>query len=168
MLEPVTATTDGPGPDEAPPPLLPTFEQVFADQRVPLIRLAYLLTSSDEIAEDLVQDAFARLHERWERVDEPAAYLRTCVVNASRSLFRRRDVARRRAHLTTTASSTTDAPDELADALASLPARRRAAIVLRFYEQRPVADVARILGISEGAVKSSVSRGLDQLRKDLS
>jgi DNA-directed RNA polymerase specialized sigma24 family protein len=62
MLEPVTATTDGPGRDEQSPPLLPTFEQVFADQRVPLIRLAYLLTSSDEIAEDLVQDAFARLH----------------------------------------------------------------------------------------------------------
>jgi RNA polymerase sigma-70 factor (sigma-E family) len=160
MLEPVATT------DEAA--VLRSFEQVFADERLPLIRLAFLLTSSDAVAEDLVQDAFARLHERWGSVEEPAAYLRTCVVNGSRSLFRRRAVARRRAHLTSTGTSTTDAPDELADALASLPPRRRAAIVLRFYEQRPVADVARILGISEGAVKSSVSRGLDQLRKDLS
>jgi DNA-directed RNA polymerase specialized sigma24 family protein len=64
--------------------------ELFAERYAPMVRLAFLLTGSNEVAEDLVQDCFARLHRKARRIDVPAAYLRTMVVNACRSWHRTR------------------------------------------------------------------------------
>src|SRR6266571_9129414 len=140
------------------------------------VRLAYLLTGDRALAEDLVQDAFVRLAGRLIHLRDPGAfdaYLRTTVVNLTRSHFRRRRVERaylERARSATAqeaarwpASSVEDR-EEMWRALARLSQRQRAAIVLRFYEDLPEAQVADILKCRPGTVKSLVSRGLETLR----
>jgi RNA polymerase sigma-70 factor (sigma-E family) len=140
------------------------FDELFATQRDAMTRLAYLLTGSASHADEAVQESFARVYERWSAIDSPPAFLRTCVVNRCRSWHRHRAVAERKVHLVSNDDLYLDRPDELADALARLPHRRRAAVVLRFYEQLTIAEIATTLGISDGAVKSSLHRGLDQLK----
>jgi len=137
---------------------------LFREQYRPMVRLAYLLVGSEAIAEELVQDSFARMHGRWDRVEYRRAYLRAAVVNACRS-HRRRAVLERTRRPSPAAGSTTAEPDELWDALARLPHRQRTALVLRFYEDLPEAEIASALGCRPGTVKSLLHRGLDELRK---
>jgi RNA polymerase sigma-70 factor (sigma-E family) len=139
-----------------------SFEVLYAEEVDAMARLAYLMVGSPEQAEELVHDAFARLYERWDRVDNPGGYLRTCVVNSCRDTLRRRGVERR---AVTAAQADAQPTDFLADALAALPYRQRAAIVLRFYEDRSEADIAEVLGVRPGTVKSLLHRGLAQLRE---
>jgi RNA polymerase sigma-70 factor (sigma-E family) len=140
------------------------FEELYRREYEAMRRLAFLLIDSDELGEEAVHDAFAKVYERWARLDRPGAYLRTCVVNRCRDLQRRRRVARERTPRP--APITTDlGADEVVDALAKLPMRQRAALVLRYYEDLPEADIAEALGVRPGTVKSLVSRGLDQLRE---
>jgi RNA polymerase sigma-70 factor (sigma-E family) len=137
------------------------------------IRLAYALTGDRLLAEDLVQDAFVKLAGRLVHLRDPDAfdaYLRRTVVNATNSYFRRKRLER--AYLTRSAAeppivagtSDTDRRDELWNDLQRLPARQRAAIVLRIYEDLPDSRVAEILGCRPGTVRSLVSRGLAELR----
>jgi RNA polymerase sigma-70 factor (sigma-E family) len=141
-----------------------------------LVRLAVLLVD-DGSAEDLVQDAFARLHRRWGRLrDEEAAYayLRTAVVNGSRSRLRRLRTARRYV-----APHDADAPSPEGDAIVreehaavrtairTLPARQREVLVLRYYASLSEAEIAASLSISRGAVKSHASRGLAAVTRSL-
>jgi RNA polymerase sigma-70 factor (sigma-E family) len=143
---------------------------LYRERYAPMVRLAHLLTGSNAVAEELVQDAFVRVGRRWDSITgEPAPYLRTAVVNACRSHLRR-VVAERRAtarHGTgSREGQAADAPGrELLDALARLPYRQRAAVVLRFYDDRSEAEIADILGCRPGTVKSSISRGLAALRE---
>jgi RNA polymerase sigma-70 factor (sigma-E family) len=129
-------------------------------------RLAFLLVGDRHVAEEVVQDAFARVLERWRSLDEPAAYLRTTVVNRSRDVLRRRRLVGRLA-LLARREVIDPTPDPLWDALAHLPAAQRAALVLRFYEDLPVRDVAALLKVREGTVKSLVHRGLARLREEI-
>jgi RNA polymerase sigma-70 factor (sigma-E family) len=142
----------------------PTFDDLFRRRYDAMVRLAYLMVDRVDLAEELVQDAFVRVHARWKRIDNPSAYLRAAVVNACRNEQRRRRVARRLPAGTAT-DSTEDAPDELFDALRSLPADRRAVLVLRFYEDLSTDQIAAVLGIPEGTVKSMTHRALAQLRE---
>ena len=71
-------------------PRTETFKDVFRRESLGMVRLAYLMVGSAPLAEEVVQDAFARLLERWEGIEQPAAYLRTCVVNGCRNAHRRR------------------------------------------------------------------------------
>ena len=105
-----------------------------------------------------MQDAFVLVHRRWEHVEKPEQYLRKSVVNLSRSRLRRRLVALRHppAHV-----PHAPAADELADgqrgvlaALRSLPRRRREVLVLRYWSELSEAEIAMVLGISTGSVKS--------------
>ncbi len=143
------------------------FEVVYLAEQTPMLRLATLLCGSLTQAHDIVQDAFANLLVRWDRVDQPGAYLRRSVVNGSLGRRRRRD----REHLTDRPPTAADTPAldriELADALAALPARQRAAIVLRFYFGLPDAEIAAALRCRVGTVASLVHRGLAQLRTQL-
>ena len=141
------------------------------------IRLAYLLTGDRALAQDLAQDAFVKLAGRLAHLRDPDAfdaYLRRTVVNLSRSHFRRRRTER--AYLAHEAGGrrpvSVDPPDvatseELWQALQRLPARQRAAIVLRIYEDLPEQRVAEILRCAPGTVRSLLSRGLAQLRIDV-
>jgi RNA polymerase sigma-70 factor (sigma-E family) len=140
------------------------------------LRLAYLLTGDRQVAEDVVQDAFVRLAGRLVHLRDPGAfdaYLRTTIVNLSRSYFRRKRVerlylerARARPPLASPSRSIED-QEELWQALGRLSPRQRAAIVLRFYEDLPEGEVAKILQCAPGTVKSLVSRGLGKLRNEI-
>jgi RNA polymerase sigma-70 factor (sigma-E family) len=145
------------------------FADFYRAEQPAMIRLAYLLTSKHEVAADLTQDAFVRLHARWGAVDDPVAYMRRSVVNACRSHHRRAALHRRRAPV---AMAGLGGPlaleaDELFDALSHLGARERAAIVLRFYEDLSERDTAHVLGCRPGTVGSLVHRALEHLREEI-
>jgi RNA polymerase sigma-70 factor (sigma-E family) len=150
---------------------------LYRSHRLGLLRLAVLLTDDRATAEDVVQDAFVALQRRWHAVDPAAAagYLRTSVVNGARTLHRRRRVARR--HLQSVVLE--DAPPadlavllgdeqrEVIEALRTLPRRQREVLVLRYWSELSEAEIAAALGVARGTVKSSASRALTALEKQL-
>lgn len=148
--------------------------ELYAAHAPEAARLAYLLTGDRALAEDLVHEAFVRLFGRFRDLRDPAAfraYLRTTVVNLTRSHFRRRRVER--SYLERERGRPEPAvehpePDETWDALQRLRPRQRAAIVLRYYEDLSEAQTADLLRCPVGTVKSLVSRGLEQLRTEMS
>lgn len=142
------------------------------------LRLAYLLTGDAGMAEDVVQDAFVRLAGRLLHFRSPAgfhAYLRITIVNLVRSHGRRRAVEKRflERHAPTVTVDPPDlsARDELRHALLALPTRQRTAIVLRYYEDLSEAQIADVMRVGGGTVRSLVARGMatlrDKLGKDL-
>ncbi len=152
--------------------------ELYARQAPRARHLAFLLTGDAGLAEDLVQDCFVKLAGRLRPVDEPEAYLRRMVVNAAHSHHRRLRVRRAKSReeaLAVGADSDTspDRTDELADrarlleALAQLPSRQRAAVVLRHWLDLPEQQCADELGCSVGTVKSLASRGRAALRVSL-
>ena len=136
---------------------------LYRARYLPMVRLAFLLTGSNELAEEIVQDAFIRLRARAGVADLPS-YLRTTVVNACRDHHRRAGAQTRALVRLRPVEETVDAIDELHDALARLPARQRAVIVLRYYEGLSEAEIAGLLGCRAGTVKSLAHRGLATLR----
>lgn len=130
-----------------------------------MVRLAYLVVGSEAVAEELVQDAFVAVHRHWGTIANPGGYLRTSVVNACRSHQRRTGLERRRQPRPAPPAEL--GADELWDALAQLPRNQRAALVLRYYEDAPEADIAAALGVRPTTVRSLVHRGLAQLRKEI-
>jgi len=139
------------------------------------IRLAFLLTGDRSLAEDLVQEAFARLVGRLRHMRDPGAfgaYLRKTIVNLATSHFRRRRVERvflERSATGPQAETNLNAEldQTMHDAILRLPERQRAAIVLRFYEDLSEGQTAEFLRCSAGTVRSLVSRGMKTLRSEL-
>jgi DNA-directed RNA polymerase specialized sigma24 family protein len=112
----------------------PTFADFYRATFTDMTRLAFLLTGSADTARDLVQGSFVRLHGKWDGVAEPRAYLRRTVVNACHSHHRRLRLQRRLRGSPTSQVDVVDlGSDEMTDAIAALPYRQRAAIVLRFW-----------------------------------
>lgn len=135
-----------------------------------MVRLAWLLTHDEGLAEDVVQDAFTHLHDRFATLDRPEAYLRVAVVNGCRADHRRAGRHERRLRLVEPrpGDAHADAPaDPMVDALGRLPVRQRAALVLRYWADLPEADIAEALGVRPATVRSLVARGLEALRKEL-
>ncbi len=139
-----------------------------------LLRTAYLLTGDRHAAEDLVQTALAKLFLSWDRVRDREAldgYVRRILVNEHRSAWRR--AWRRLERSTDTVPEQEphhDAYDDgsraaLWDAVRSLPPKQRAVVVLRYYEELGEREIADLLGISPGTVKSQASRALATLRE---
>lgn len=146
--------------------MLAGLEALYRAEHPRMVRLAHLITGSNETAEEVVHDSFIKLQRAWHRAERPAAYLRRIVVNECRSRLRRRKVELR--HPPEPARP--ELPEELDEtwaALAKVGARRRAALVLRFYEDLPIADVAVALGCRPGTAKSLIHRGLAELREVL-
>lgn len=149
-------------------------EELYARHAPSALRLAYLLTGDRALAEDLVHDAFVRVVGRFGHLRVPDAfdaYLRRTIVNLHTSHLRRRRVERtflerERASARTTTVSMPDvaAREELWIAVRALPARQRAAIVLRYFEDLSERQVADALRCSPAAVKSLVARATETLR----
>ena len=154
--------------------------ELYRDHAESALRLAYLLTGDRGLAEDLVQEAFVRVAGRFVHLRDPdafSAYLRRAVVNLANSHFRRRRVER--AYLTRATSdaavragagpagASVEDRDQLWFALARLPQRQRAAIVLRYYEDLSEARIAELLQCRPGTVKSLLSRGLEAMRAEI-
>jgi RNA polymerase sigma factor (sigma-70 family) len=145
-------------------------EELFARHYAPLVRLAAQLVDDPESAEDVVQDVFAALDPS--RVDDALPYLRRAVVNRSRSVLRRRRTARvfasrpARIELVEPAESgalRTAERTRLLAAIDALPRRQREAVVLRYYEDLPVTEIAKTLGTTPSAISSALTRALDTL-----
>ncbi|MFF4396739.1 SigE family RNA polymerase sigma factor [Streptomyces sp. NPDC001480] len=139
-----------------------------------LVRTAYLLTGDAHHAEDLTQTALAKAYRSWRRVsrsDNPEAYVRRMLVTCNSDRFRKRRVteALTAAPPETTrrddAVSRVDERGALVGALAELPPRQRAVVVLRYWEDLSEAEVAEALGCSPGTVKSQASKALAKLRR---
>ena len=143
----------------------PSFEDLYADEFPAMVRLATLMCGRVEVARDIVQDAFVKLHVKWPGVDTPRAYLRRSVVNGCRS--RARWERLRRGRPSKHEPATEQHAEEFNDVLMLLTPRQRAAIVLRFYEQRSEAEIAELLGCRPGTVGSLLSRGLARMRHEL-
>jgi RNA polymerase sigma-70 factor (sigma-E family) len=151
--------------------------RLFATQYRPLVRLASLLVHDSGLAEELTQDAFVGLHEKWGRLRDPhraVAYLRQTVVNRARSALRHRGVVdrflRRQPEPMTVPSAEATAIDAhehvvVLSAVRLLPARQREALVLRYYLDLSEAQTAEAMGLSEGTVKSHTFRALTALRR---
>ena len=151
------------------------FAALFASQRGPVLRLAYLITGDLELAEEVVADAFASMYARWRagKVEEPDRYLRRAVVNQVRGRFRR-NATRRRFEAARVPAAAADPSDEgfaerdrVQCALLGLPPGQRAVVALRFLDDRSEAQTAALLGISVGTVKSQAAHGLEHLRRAL-
>ncbi len=151
-----------------------TFEAFAAGAMPSLLRAAYLYTGSQGAAEDLVQDVLEAVYRGWERVrDDPYGYARAALANRAANRWRwrsRHPEVALPADLDPPAradSARVDDAQLLLGALAKLPARQRAVLVCRFFEDRTVEETARVLGISTGSVKSHTSRAMARLRADL-
>lgn len=149
-------------------PVLPadrTFEELFEQAWPGAVRLAALLTQDPAAAEELAQDAFTELYRAWERAANPDAYLRTVLVNRCHNWRRRARVRETKLRLVATPGRVELRADELADAVASLPFRQRAVIVLRYYGGLSEAEIASALGCRNGTVKSLAARALARLER---
>jgi RNA polymerase sigma factor (sigma-70 family) len=144
-----------------------TFDDVFAQESRRLVQLATMLTGSFAVGEEVVQEAFVGLLRKWDTVDAPVVYLRTAVLNGSRSVGRRLAVARRHEPALAWPEVTTAEPDDMHDAIARLPHRQRSVIVLRYWLDLSERDIADHLDCRPGTVKSLLSRALDNLRKEV-
>lgn len=150
------------------------FRDYVAARNAPLLRMAVLLTGNRADAEDLVQAALAKTYLNWHRIHDRAAldgYVHRAMVNTHISWWRRRRLEE---------YPTDDIPEQAVDdctgdaelqdavrrALERLPRRMRAAVVLRYFEDMSEAEVADVLGVSVGTVKSTVSRAVAKLRGD--
>jgi RNA polymerase sigma-70 factor (sigma-E family) len=140
-----------------------------------LVRLARGLLKDPYQAEDVVQDVLARAYLQWDRVskaNDTDAYVRRMVVNACTSWFRRaarrefaHDTATFPERILTDPTGAWDERDQVVALLRRLPAKQRAALVLRHYEGLPDAEIAQLLGSSEVSVRTNVHRGLATLRR---
>jgi RNA polymerase sigma-70 factor (sigma-E family) len=148
---------------------------LYQTHAVGLIRLAVVMLGDRAAAEDVVQDAFIGLYRSWSRLADTSnalGYVRSSVLNRCRSEFRRRMRAERRAARQTAPNDAASAEvmaliseehREVLLALRRLPPRQREALVLRFYLDLPVPEIAAAMGVTEGTVKSTTSRGLGAL-----
>lgn len=145
------------------------FDELFAREHRPMVRLATLLVGSSHLAEEVVQDAFASVDARWDEIDRPGAYLRTVVVNGSRAVLRRRELEQRTRdlHVVEQDDHIPTRLLELRDALDQLSERQRAVIVLRYFVDLPDAEIASTLGCRPSTVRSLARRALHALREEL-
>ena len=148
---------------------------IYQDHAVGLIRLAVVMLGDRAAAEDAVQDAVIGLYSRWSQLADTSkalGYVRSSVLNRCRSELRSRMRAQRRAarqivsHESASAevmALITEEHRQVLLALRRLPPRQREALVLRFYLDLPVPEIAAAMGVTEGTVKSTTSRGLTAL-----
>jgi RNA polymerase sigma-70 factor (sigma-E family) len=148
------------------------FEAFVACSARSLLRTGYLMTGDFEGAEDLVQESFAKVAQRWQnvrRMSAPTAYARRILINLARDDRRRASrqpllLGASREGRVDDASAPLERSDELMRGLARLSPRQRVTVVLRFYEDMTEAEVAEALGCSVGTVKTQTSRALKHLR----
>jgi RNA polymerase sigma-70 factor (sigma-E family) len=153
-----------------------TVSALYQTTALGLIRLAYVILGDRHAAEDVVQEAFCNLFRRFDRLshgDGLEYYVRAAVLNGCRSVLRRRAVRSRKVLYELPAPSAEAAVlggeerDELIRAVDLLPARQRETLVLRYYLELSDDEIARLMGVSSGTVRSAAHRALDTLARTL-
>jgi RNA polymerase sigma-70 factor (sigma-E family) len=140
------------------------FDEFYRDRWQSMVRFAALTTGSTALAEEIVQDAFAEMLRKWDRVDNPPGYVRQAVAHRCTSWVRRQRLERRmsvHAHIEQSDSRLI----ELLDAMGVLTRRQRAAVVMRYLDDLSEAAIAEALSCRPGTVKSLLARGLARLRE---
>lgn len=151
--------------------------ELFATEGARLVRMARLFTDDRNAAEDLVQEAFIRLHRAAHRISDPAKaapYLRSIVINLARD-HNRRGLMSLRHQEALPAGTAPDAPEDvllvdeqrkrIVEELRELSPRQRDCLLLRFYLELTEVETAEVLGISNNSVKTHCRRGLEALRR---
>lgn len=160
-----------------PYPSYPTFASYMKARQPVLLRTARSLTANPSDAEDLLQTALTKTYVAWERIEDHRAldgYVRRALLNTRTSQWRKRKVDE---FVCDELPEPEEVPvgdpaehqalhDAMWRAIMKLPARQRAMVVLRYYEDLSEAQTAEVLGVSIGTVKSAVSRALGKLRED--
>ncbi len=152
----------------------PDFRDYVQTRSRALVRTAYLLTGNLADAEDLVQSALAKTYLAWDRIEDRGAldgYVRRAIVNTHISWWRRRRVQEYPTdelpdQAVADHATSSDLNETLRRAVDRLPQRMRAAVMLRYYDDMTEAEVAEVLGVSLGTVKSTVARAVAKLRID--
>ena len=144
----------------------PGFEELYAAQYAPMVRLAHALVDSRQRAEEVVQDAFAAVYERFDRLEHPTPYLRTCVLNGCRRAIRRR-MLRRSREFAVVEHGAELTYNHVLDAIRRLPHKQRSMIALRYDLQLTDAEIAATLDVPLGTVKSTIHRALATLREEI-
>jgi RNA polymerase sigma factor (sigma-70 family) len=141
-------------------------EAVYRASWLGLTRLAYLLVGDRTEAEDIVQTVFTTAAARWETIGDPSAYLRRAVVNQANDVHRR---SFRAAATTILTEASTDQPelDDVWSFVQGLPTAQRAVVVLRFYEDLRLGQIASLLGRPASTVRSDLRRALAKLKGSL-
>ena len=141
----------------------------FYRQRYPwAVRLAHMVLGRHDMAHDIAQDVFVAVARHWDSVDAPVPYTRRAIVNAAVRAKRR---TRRERELAVGERPEVVPPPELVEplqALDRLSPRRRAVLVMRFYEDLPDEDIAAALGCTRSTVRSLAHRALRQIAKEMS
>jgi RNA polymerase sigma-70 factor (sigma-E family) len=147
---------------------------LYTEHYQSLVRMAVLLVGDRATAEEVVQDSFIAMHAHWRRLRDThkaLAYLRRCVVNRAHSVLRHRSVVDRKAppplpHAPDAEQAVITLMERSAvvAALQRLSRRQREVVVLRYYAELSEAEIARMMGISPGAVKTHAARALSSLR----
>jgi RNA polymerase sigma-70 factor (sigma-E family) len=148
------------------------FTEYFAGRGAAFLGTAFLLCGNWHRAEDLVQTTFLKLYRAWHRIGRHEALdaytrqilVRTFLHEARGGFFRREQVSDEQADRVAPAADSLEDRMVLLHALAKVPPRQRATLVLRFWEDMSVEETARVLGSSTGTVKSQTARGLANLR----
>jgi RNA polymerase sigma-70 factor (sigma-E family) len=156
----------------------PSFSSYMRARQPVLLRTARSLTANPSDAEDLLQTALTKTYVAWERIEDHRAldgYVRRALLNTRTSQWRKRKVdefACEELPEPETGGGAEDPAEQQAlhdamwRAIAKLPDRQRAMVVLRYYEDLSEVQTAEVLGVSVGTVKSAVSRALGKLRED--
>lgn len=156
-----------------------TFDDFVVANGARLTGLARRTLRDPHAAEDVLQDVLARAYLRWDRIsrlDDPTAYVNRMVINACTSWWRR--AARRESPADLAADRSTEPwegardtafveRDHMLALLRRLPGKQRVVLVLRHYERMDDAEIAQLLGVSTGTVRSNAFRGLARLREHL-
>ena len=151
---------------ETDEPVVAGFTAVYRSEQPAMVRVAYQIVGSNAEAEDLVHDAFLELHRKWPSVDNPGGYLRTAVVNRCISHMRRRRLEWTKIEPRPTPVQA-PALDEMWQALKVTTPRQRAALVLRYYDDLTIDQIADVMQTRPGTVKSLIHRGLKRLEREL-
>jgi DNA-directed RNA polymerase specialized sigma24 family protein len=145
-----------------------SFDDFYRCSWTSAVRLAGVLAQDASVAEELAQESFVRMMPKWGGLQTPAAYLRASIVNAARQHHRHMGMVRGKLPLLVTDGVGVDRFGELADAVAGLPFRQRAVLVLRYYCDLSEREIAELLDCRAGTVKSLSSRALATLNKEIS
>jgi RNA polymerase sigma factor (sigma-70 family) len=143
------------------------FDDFYAERWPSAFRLAALMIHDAEAGADIAQDVFATMSRRWESIERPDAYLQRSLTNACSNWRRSGRTAASKLHLLVDRGDVEVAPDGLIDAIARLPFRQRAVVVLRYYADLSEIEIARALDCRPGTVKSLGSRALAALSKEV-
>ena len=151
--------------------------QLYERRHADMVRFAAFLTGDVSIAEDIAQEAFAKLFDAWDRIgdlDRVDAYLKATVVNLVRGGQRKQQIAERRAtsHLTVVPSAEDSAVGQIGrqrvlSAVSALPLRQRACVVMRHWMRLTESEIAEILDLSVGSVRTHIKRGTESLKTSL-